>query len=205
MLSRRCLLLAVLFVSALSFAQVLAQAALPKEIAALLPKNAADAGGGWTAGPISMGRLHAELPANHPCTDSKTPGHLNVDIVYYKDKELVTPFQAAASEQEFAKKVAKYQEDVKARTAAATARQIRLSPVKTENVTAGKLAYYDGLLGCVADGNKERPEVELFAIVNTDRLFAKLEITGSMTADEARAVAVEVMTNLSSFSKTAKP
>ena len=175
-----------------------AQTALPKEIVDLVPKTAVHPSGTWGgSGPLRMGSLVAELRADHPCTDSKTPGHLSVQLIYYADKSPLLSQQLASTEQQYAEKKKRFESDMARAPQNQWPRLIHWGPVKTEDGPGGKLVYYDSLVDCSEYKHMERPEVWLFAISHTDRFFAEIEITGNLNGEEGKAVATEVMTNIS--------
>jgi hypothetical protein len=170
---------------------------LPKEIAGLMPKTAVDVSGGWklAKGALGMGSLNAELPANHPCTGN-IPGKIGIEILYYRDKNLATlTHEWPSMEEEQATRKKEYEKQV-VEQQKSTPQLIRIGPVKTEDGPGGKILYYDSLFNCSEEKHQERPEVSLYAISHTDNLFVKIEISGYLTADEAKAFAIEVMTNI---------
>lgn len=169
---------------------------LPKEIAGLMPRAAVDIRGNWQlAEGIGLGSLTARLPANHPCTGDE-PARIIIDIVYYRDKEMASILGMWRSmEGEQAEKKKQYEELIT--ELKSLPRLIRIGPVKTEDGPGGKILYYDSVVDCSEGKHQERPEVLLFAIAHTDNYFVKIEISGYLTGDEAKAFANEVMTNIS--------
>lgn len=169
---------------------------LPKEIAGLMPRAAVDVSGAWklARGALGMGSLNAELPANHPCTGN-VPAKIGIEILYYRDKHLASATQQWPSrEEQQADRKKEYEKQV-VEQQKSTPQLIRIGPVKTEDGPGGKIVYYDSLFNCSEEKHQERPEVSLYAISHTDNLFVKIEISGYLTADEAKAFAIEVMAN----------
>lgn len=115
-----------------------AQTALPKEIADLVPKTAVHPSGTWGgSGPLRMGSLVAELRADHPCTDSKTPGHLSIQLIYYADKSPLLSQQLASTEQQYAEKKKRFESDMARAPQNQWPRLIHWGPVKTEDGPGG--------------------------------------------------------------------
>jgi hypothetical protein len=161
-----------------------------------MPKAAVKVEGVYnSASPLSMGGLSADLPADHPCTVSKTPGRINIEFTYYKDKSLVSPFMTATFEQrqaqkkeELAKRLSAFKEN--------NPKIIRVGPLKEEDGPGGKIVYFDALIDCSEYTHKERPEVYLNALAHTGALFVFIDIEGYLTGEEAKAFVVETMTNI---------
>jgi hypothetical protein len=179
---------------------------LPKEIAGLIPKAAVDISGDFTLGRQSGGgNLAASLPANHPCTASKTPGSITIDIDYYRDAKLANFANVwPGMEERYAARKKEAEEQVPDKKD--NSRLIRAGPVKSEDGPGGKILYWDSLVDCSERKHQERPEVSLYAIAHKDDFFVTIQITGNLTWDEAKAFAIEVMTNTSNvdFSQLGK-
>ena len=177
------------------------QSGLPKELAGVVPKNAVNASGMWSR---IVGSLSAEIVASHPCTTSKSPGRLNVQLVY-QSYGILLPQSVADQEQSYADKKQQLERDLTNAAKNPLANVMHEGPLKSEDGPGGKLVYYDKVVDCSEGKHQERPEVRLFAVSRADRLFAKIEITGNLSGEEAKAVATEVMGNLSKVDVSAMP
>jgi len=169
--------------------------ACPPEILALAPKAAAPGtiSGSWTdAGALAMGVFGCELLAIHDCEVTKSPGKLTLAIRVMKDPELNSPMQVDGLKQQYADELGQ----LKARAAKlkpGTGSLIRASKVIEESVPGGQIGYYDLLSDCSEDVHRERPSAWLTGIVWTSNAYGSFTIEGAITADEAKAAALELM------------
>jgi len=170
----------------------------PPVLASLMPKGAVNVTGQFTsAGIVGMGFAAADLPFDHPCTKSdKYPGRIVVDVQHYQGegvklfKMQVDSVEKQTLENE-REEMERRRPDIRK-----TSTLDKISDVKTETVPGGTLLYYDYYTDCSEEGIKRsHPSVRLLGVAHTDSTKINIQIDGFISAEVARAAALEVIAN----------
>jgi hypothetical protein len=184
-----------------SFAQNTPQT--PPIIATLMPANAVHASGQYnSAGIAGMGFGAADLPFQNICANqvTKFPGKIVFDIKHYSGDGLeIFKLQidgeeqqrVAAKKAEFEKKRSK----IKVKSSGIDS----VSPLKTESVTGGSIMYFDYYTDCSEGVKRSKPTVFLHGVGHNSSTAINIEVSGSMSAEAAKAAATEV---LAKFART---
>jgi hypothetical protein len=189
--------LALLACASISLAQK--PGGCPPVLASLMPKDAVKVAGRYnSAGMIGLGFAAGELPYDNPCTNAvtKTPGHISVDVKHY-DGEGVQLFKMqidSVEAQMLQDKRAAFEKEC-AKLRAAKPGPVKMSGLKSESVAGGTLLYYDYYIDCSEGTPRSHPDVQLLGVAHTESTGLTIEINGFISAEAAKAAAVEVLGN----------
>jgi hypothetical protein len=170
----------------------------PPVLASLMPKNAVKVAGQYnSAGMIGMGFAAGNLPFEHPClAGDKYPGHISVEVQHYSG-EGVTLFkmQIDAVEKQGLQNEKEEMERRRPRPGN-NASLDKVSDLKEEKVPGGTLLYYDYYTDCSEGTKRSHPTVSLYGFVHNESTSITIKIDGFISAEVARAAALEVIANL---------
>ena len=177
----------------------------PPIMASLMPSGARILAGQYnSAGQVNLGGAGADLPFEHICTNStKYPGHISFEVQHYEsDAAKLFKKQAAEVERQTL-------QDERAEMEKRRAGMRETHPIdKIESLPGGgTLLYYDYYLDCSEDGVKRsHPVVRLLGVAHTDSSSIVIHVDRFMSAEAARAAAVEVVANFlkTDFSRATK-
>jgi hypothetical protein len=182
----------------------------PPIMASLMPTGARILAGQYnSAGQVNLGGAGADLPFEHICTNStKYPGHLSFEVQHY-ESDAAKLFKKQAAEVERQTLQDERKEMEKRRAGMRVVHPIdKIGDLKTEALPGGgTLLYYDYYLDCSEDGVKRsHPVVRLLGVAHTDSSSIVIHIDRFMSAEAAKAAAVEVVANFlkTDFSQAAK-
>lgn len=197
------LILAFLFVSILIPLSTRAMAAesCPPVLAGLMPKGAVKVSGQYMPSEmISMGSASAYLPFTNICSNQTTkyPGHLTLEVQHYAgDAVQMLRMQVDSVEQQTLQgKKTEFEQTIKG-LQSPNSKALSVSGLKTEKIRGGTIIYFDYYIDCSEGEKRSKPSVELTGVAHTDSTRITLNIDGYISAEAARAAAVEVLTNFS--------
>lgn len=175
----------------------------PAIITALMPANAVHVGGQYNAaGIVSLGFGAADLPFQNVCANQTTkyPGKIVFDIKHYSGEGLeIFKMQIDGEEQQrVAEKKTEF-EKKHSKIKVSSSGVDSVSPLKTETVAGGSIMYFDYWTDCSEGVKRSKPTAHLHGVGHTNSTAINIEVSGSMSADAARAAATEV---LAKFVKT---
>ncbi len=172
-------------------------ASCPLALARLMPKGAVDVSGQYqTSGAVGMGGASAHLPFQHPCTRGDPyPGHIILDVRHYGDPRVFAMQADAVAAQTIEDDTAEYarrRDKVQKETNSLD----RISEVKTESASDGRLVYFDFYVDCSVRVKRSHPYAYLTAVKHTESTLLTITIEGWISAEAARNAAIEVMGKL---------
>lgn len=178
--------------------EALSAEACPPVLAGFMPKNAVKVTGQYTpAGMISMGGASADLPFTNPCSNQTTkyPGRITFDVQHYTgDGVTMLKMQVDAVEQQaLSSKKAEF--DKRVPKPGSNPKLLSVSPVKTEKVSGGTIIYYEYVTDCSEEVKRSKPTAQLFGVAHTDSTRITLNVEGFISAEAAKAAAIEVLNN----------
>jgi hypothetical protein len=163
-------------------------------IASLLPKGGSIRGGDFNAsGPMGMGGGSADLPFDHPCTQSnKFPARISVAVTYYAgEMAQILQMQGDAANQQ---------------TLADAMRGLKKGQAapKREKLGGGEIVYVAYETECqpeTIDTGKTTtypptPHVKLKGVALTANVRLEVDLEGAYPLDRAKAAVSEVFENL---------
>jgi hypothetical protein len=175
----------------------------PAIITALMPANAVHVGGQYNAaGIVSLGFGAAELPFQNICANQTTkyPGKIVFDIKHYSGEGLeIFKMQIDGEEQQRAAEKKAEFEKKHSKIKVSSSGVDSVSPLKTEAVAGGSIMYFDYWTDCSEGVKRSKPTVCLHGVGHTSSTAINIEVSGSISAEAARAAATEV---LAKFAKT---
>lgn len=171
-------------VCAIAIPAMLAQAPCPPVLAAIMPGNAANVAGQYTAaGMIGIGFAAADLPFKHDClTAVKFPGKVTFDVKHYSGQGVkLFQGQIDAEEQQRFKNEAEE-----------LARRYK-HQVSGEGSNGAKMAYVAYESSC--EPHADVPFVALVAMTHTDSTAINIRVEGRISLTVAKGAADEVLRN----------
>jgi hypothetical protein len=182
----------------------------PPIMASLMPKGARILAGRYdSAGQVSLGWGGADLPFDHVCkTSTKFPGHIAFDVQHYEG-EAVKLFKSQVDAVEKETLQSERAEMEKRRAGMRIVPPIdKIGDLKTETLPGGgALLYFDYDVDCSDAGIKiSHPVVRLLGVAHTNSSKINIIIDRFMSAEAARAAALEVIANFfkADFSQATK-
>jgi hypothetical protein len=154
-----------------------------------MPKNAVKVAGQFnSAGMVGMGFVAGNLPFEHPCLASdKYPGHISVEIQHYAG-EGITLFKMQIDGVE--------KQGLQNEREEMERRRPKGCELKEEKVPGGTMLYWESYVDCSEGVKRSHPTVSLYSFVHNDSTSLTIKIDGFISAEVARAAALEVITNL---------
>jgi hypothetical protein len=173
----------------------------PQILAGLMPKNAVKVTGQYMPSDmISMGSASADLPFTNICSNQTTkyPGHLTLEVQHYKgDAVQMLRMQVDSVEQQTLQGKKSEFEKILKGIRGPNSKALSVSDLKTEKVSGGTIIYFDYYIDCSEGEKRSKPSTRLTGVAHTDSTRITLNIDGFISAEAARAAAVEVLTNFS--------
>jgi hypothetical protein len=72
---------------------------------------------------------------------------------------------------------------------------LSVSPIKTEKLSHGTIMYFDYWTDCSEEVKRSKPKAHLFGMAHTDSTRITLAVEGFISAEAAKAAALEVLNN----------
>jgi len=179
------------------FSDALSAETCPPVLAGLMPKDAVKITGSYMpSGMISLGSAAADLPFSNPCSNQTTkyPGRITLEVQHYTlDGVAMFKMQVDAIEQQtLASKKAAFEKRV---PKPGSPKLLSVSPVKTEKIKDGTIMYFEYVTDCSEEVKRSKPSAQLFGMAHTDSTSITLNVEGSISAEVAKAAALEVLKN----------
>ena len=169
----------------------------PPVLAGLMPKDAVKVTGQYTpSGMIGMGSAAADLPFSNPCSNQTTrsPGLITLDVQHYRgDGVAMLKIQVdAVEQQELASERARFEKLV---PKPGSPKLLSVSPIRTEKAGYGTIMYFGYWTDCSEEVKRSKPKAHLFGVAHTDSTRITLSVEGFISAEAAKAAALEVLIN----------
>jgi hypothetical protein len=181
------------------FSQSTAAENCPAVLAGLMPKGAVKVTGQYMPTEmISMGSAGADLPFANICSNQTTryPGHITLEVQHYTgDAVQMLRMQVDSVEQQTLQgKKAEFEKILK-NVRGANSKAVSVSELKTEKAGGGTIIYFDYYMDCSEGEKRSKPSARLAGVAHTVSSRITVNVDGFISAEAARAAAVEVLTN----------